>query len=358
MKKTLSILLIVATLLGMFIVPVSAASSDFDFDDVSSSNSISLYASEKITTYSNKTLSSRAGSIYKDDLVKITRVYDNEIARVEYPVASGKKRAYVALDALFEDCDDWESFTADDKIKVYRASNLAKSFGTVYAEDRCWLIDETSSRASFILYPIGKGFKAGYVNTEDIESLLGKKSGSSASKKRDSNASIMYNVPHFEQDDPDWSKIVLNQNAPTKRTIGSHGCTTTAAAMMASYYIKREVTPDAIVNSASYTRDNLLVWGSLPIDVTLKTYNKTMSSSIRKDLLELLEEGPVIIGAAKNSSGSRQHWCIVVGLDGDPDNPRNNDFVVLDPAKSSSSTSTLNDFLQNRTFIQRLVYVN
>lgn len=347
MKKLIALLLTLASILGTFIITTSAASSNFDWDDVSSSNTISFYADEKVRTYTSKKLSSKSGSIYSGDLVKIIKVYDS-VARVEYPTSNGTKKAYIALDALIEsNSDKWDAFTATEKIKVYRADDLKKSFGSIYKGDECFVISSSSGVAQ-VLYPVSKGFKIGYVSTKVLAS-------STESIDIDSSGTMIYDVPHYQQSDKTWSNIILNPKASTKRTIGSHGCTTTAAAMICAWALDDEtITPATIQKTASYTSDNLLEWNSLPIDVTLTTYNKTMSSSIRKDLVKLLEDGPVIIGAAKNSSGSRQHWCIVVAFTGDPDAPRNSDFIVFDPAKKTEST--LNDFLQNRTYIKRLVY--
>lgn len=350
MKRFTTLLLALSLLLGSFIITASAAStSNFDWDDISSNNAVSLYADAKIKTFTSKKLTSKSGSIYKGDLVKIINVYDDSVARVEYPVSGGKKKAYVPLEALFEsDSKKWEVCLASAKIKVYRADDLKKSFGSIYANDQFWIID-TSSGVSQVLYPVSSGYKLGFVSVKTLNSSI---KGSDTSS---SSGQILYDVAHYTQKNKAWRDLVLNSNADIKRTIGSHGCTTVAAAMLMSYYLQDEITPADIQKTSSYTSDNLLVWNSLPVNVSLKTYNKTMNSSIRHDLVELLEDGPVIVGASK-SSGSNQHWIIVIGFTGDPSSPRNSDFIVLDPAQNEATT--LNDFLQNnRTYIKRFVYV-
>ena len=170
MKKTfVAILLAIASVVSLFTIPASAANStDFDWSEISSSNPIKLYVDKKITTYTSKKLASRSGSIFSGDLVSVIKVYDNEVARVEYPTSSGKKKAYVSLDAIgFGDSEDWVPFTADHNVAVYRQADLSKKYGTIYEDDTCWLIASDSHNA-FVLYPIGRGFKAGYLNTEDV----------------------------------------------------------------------------------------------------------------------------------------------------------------------------------------------
>lgn len=366
MKKLIALLLIGASLFSLLVVPVGAASSnDFDFEAITSSKTISFYANEKILTYTTKALSKRSGSIYVGDLVKIIRHdYDEGVARVQYPTSNGSKRAYVDLDAIgFGNIEDWVCITATQKVKVYRSDDLRKSFGTIYEDDICYIINDLNG---FVLYPIGKGFKAGYVN--DIDDLVesnstkssstksnsSSKSNSSKSNSSKSNSStgILYNVPHFQQRDPDWKNVIL-----TTKTLGDIGCTTTAASMLCSWALNSEITPKDIAKQATYT-NNLLEWDSLPVDVSIVTLNTPMSTSVRKQILNLLQtKGPVVIGA-ESATGDKQHWAIIIGFDGecDPDNPKNAAFVVLDP--STSKQTTLNDFLQGRTTVKRLVYVS
>ena len=351
MKKIISLILALTMLTSFstfFAFNTAAATNVFDWDDISDTNTVRFYADSRVSTYTSKRLTTRSGSIYKGDLVEILNVYYDEVALVEYPTSKGYKTAYVALDSIFEkNSDDWSAFTVDKKTKVYRADDLKKSFGSVYTDDICFLISSDSDTAR-VIYPVNKGYKVGYIDKDIIDF---------SDKLDDSNSSdLLYDVPHYMQSDSRWKNVILNPEAKKQTTIGKAGCTTTASAMLVSWYYQDDITPIDIVNTADYTHDNLLMWDSLSVDVSLKTYNKTMTSSIRRDLLKLLQDGPVIIGAAKDSSGAKQHWCIVIGFVGDDiNNPRNSDFIVLDPA--SSKVRTLNDFLEGRTYVKRLVYI-
>lgn len=340
MKKTfVAFLLALASIFSFFTIPASAASSDFDWDDISSSNPIKFYAEQKITTYTSKTLKTRSGSIYSGDYVSILRVYDDEVARVEYPTSTGSKKAYISLAAIgFGESEDWESVTANKKIKVFKSSKLNTSFGTIYEDDICWVIDKAYG---FVLYPIGKGYKAGFVKTEEMESLLGKKNNSCNNVAYDD---IYHRRSYISQLD------YPNDYIGTK-SIADRGCLVTSLAMAIGS------TPDKLVKELRFD-NNLLYWSSLSsIGMSSKNYSCSYTDVFLEDLYEKLEDGPVIVGMT-SSSGAEEHWILVYGYEGDGDLDAS-DFLIHDP--SHRNRTTFEDFMKNgsrtnRTKIKRIVY--
>lgn len=166
--------------------------------------------------------------------------------------------------------------------------------------------------------------------------------------------SIVLDVPYFKQNDPEWKDVKI-----ATRTIGAVGCTTTSIAMIYSYRNGKRTTPEDMRDILSYSGNDLL-WSSvtdLAFDLTYceRTGEKGVPEGTLESILAALKLGhPVVFGATSSGkSTSNQHWVVVYGYSGNPDNLDADDFMIFDP--NSSKRNTLEDFLQYKPYPYMLV---
>lgn len=104
-----------------------------------------------------------SGYICSNDKCTILAVYNSGWVKVKYPISKGTKTAYAQSSNFFSNTNfSTSAIKLGKNMTVYRKSNLANSFGTVYGSDSV-LITGNSGGNTQILYPISGGYKLGWV---------------------------------------------------------------------------------------------------------------------------------------------------------------------------------------------------
>lgn len=305
MRKFLSMILILAVLLGMLCLPVQAAAMDSYAGAVTTSAySLNVRSSPSTTAAvvstlkkgSYITLISKSGSWWK----------------VEY----GKDRyGYCHADYITP-----VQGTAV-KVNVDSALNVRSGPGTSYSRIGVLNRGEVVLRLtdsggwSRILY---HGTKTGYVSNQ----YLG--AGSTGS------GAVSLNVPSYKQTDSRWANVTIGASGKTMAKIG---CATTAIAMMESYRTGTTIYPDAMSKQLTYTSSGSVYW---PGHYTVTTN----ASGYLTKIQNLLQQGKPVLFGAKNAYGT-QHWVVITGFSGG--NVTASNFTIHDPG--SSSRTTLQQFL-------------
>jgi len=159
---------------------------------------------------------------------------------------------------------------------------------------------------------------------------------------------LNYDVVDLKQNDPRWKDIKI-KNA----NLGTVGCFLTSLAMTESYYNGDQTYPHEVMEKVSFNGDSV-TWKSvkdLGYEYTQKEYGCKMNQEILRELYEKLKTGPVIIGGV----GSRAHWVVVYGYNGDGgEDLAAEDFLIRDPG--SSWRSNLKQFLNVYPTVKRLVW--
>lgn len=295
MKKSRSILLVFALFIGMFFLPVEAATMDSYAGAVTTSSG-PLNVRSKASTASSVLTSIKKGSY----ITLISK--EGSWWRVEY--AKGKY-GYCHADYITPVEGMPVSVNAS-------ALNVRSGAGTSYARvanlnrGDVVLKLKTSGDWTRVLY---HGTKTGWVSSRYL-------TGSST-------GSIALTVPVYRQTDSRWANVTLGTSGKTIRDIG---CATTAIAMMESYRTGTAIYPDAMSKKLSYTSTGSVYWPSHYTAVTRYDLNA---------IYDLLKQGkPVLLGAKKASGG--QHWVVITGFTGGSVTASN--FTINDPGSKSRTT--------------------
>lgn len=175
----------------------------------------------------------------------------------------------------------------------------------------------TSGGWSRILY---HGTKTGYVSAQYLSS--------SASA---GYSPVFLGVPSFKQTDSRWASMQIGSSGKTMAQIG---CATTAIAMMESYRQGKTITPDAMAKKLKYTSTGSVYW---PADYTVVTSSAGYLSGVYTQL----KQGKPVLFGAKNAYGS-QHWVVITGYTGG-NSLTASVFSIHDPG--SNSRTNLQQFL-------------
>ncbi|MDE7424354.1 MAG: RICIN domain-containing protein [Lachnospiraceae bacterium] len=104
-----------------------------------------------------------SGYICANDKCTILAVYNSGWVKVRYPISKGTKTAYAKSSNFFSNTNfSTSTIKLGRNMIVYRKSNLANSFGTVYGSDSVLIIGNSGGNTQ-ILYPISGGYKLGWV---------------------------------------------------------------------------------------------------------------------------------------------------------------------------------------------------
>lgn len=152
-------MLVLAAMLGLFCMPVSASSSRKCF----------TISSRNTRVYSNTALTNGYGWIYGSDEVTVLDV-TNSYSWVRYPVSGGRtKTGYIATSAILTAVSG-NSYKAGAKITTYRRPGGA-SYGYVDWNDTVMVLGKSGNYTQ-IKYPVSGGFKYAFITTDDAERYI------------------------------------------------------------------------------------------------------------------------------------------------------------------------------------------
>jgi len=121
-------------------------------------------------------------------------------------------------------------------------------------------------------------------------------------------------VPILRQSDSKWSGELLDPSSTSTKTIGSHGCTVTSFAMIASYLKGYSVTPlevcaNGISGSNGYEYYTAATEYGFDVSrLDMKEVSDTYAKSVI--LTELRRDRPVLVGF---KNGSKTHFVVAKG---------------------------------------------
>ena len=308
MKKSISLLLIVITLLSL--APMTAKAAGFD----SKAGAVTTASGSLNVRSSASTASRIVNTLRKGSYITLISK-SGSWWKVEY----GKN--------LYGYCHaDYITIVEGTPATVATQSsnlNVRSGAGTNYSAQAQLAKGETVLRLTEkngwtrVLY---HGTKTGYVSSKYL-------SGTTSSS---GNSAVSLAVPSYKQTDSRWASVKIGASG---KTISQIGCATTAIAMMESYRTGTAIYPDAMSKKLNYTSAGNVYWPSHYVTVT-------NSSGYLNGIYQQLKQGnPVLLGM-KNSNGG-QHWVVVTGFTGGSLSAGN--FTINDPG--SNSRTTLQQFL-------------
>lgn len=363
-KRVISIVLVLITVMSTFAISASAASTTA-FDILSSSKYAKTYTlsnSGKTIPYTSKYLNTRGTQTYGASSSSYIANSTDELyildvgctngkywAYVSYPTSTRRVNAYIYLSAITKNNGSHVKTESSGKFYCSIRENQSNSSSYYVAKNDTVYLVATSTSKYQILYPTSGGmWRLAWCNKTDYQKYC---SGSSTN----TSGTIKLNVPLYKQNDSRWKNVYIGT-----KTIGAIGCTTTCIAMVYSYNTGKVVYPNEVMQKLRYS-NNDLYWSSISnVGLTSQAYNCSMSNSIMSTIYSKLKAGkPVIIGAS-TSSGDSQHWVVITGYTGSSTTSYStSNFIVNDPG--SRDYSTLQAFLANgsgtdRTRIIRIMY--
>lgn len=108
----------------------------------------------------------------------------------------------------------------------------------------------------------------------------------------------------FSQQDPRWAKMKLGESPCT---VGRYGCTSVCITIGRNWLLKGDLNPGQIIPKLSYTKDGLILWGSLAkigLKLNLRAYTRN-DSTIQK---ALEAENAVCLLEVNHN-----HWLFLIG---------------------------------------------
>lgn len=308
MKKTISLLLVILTLLCLTPVKARAATMESKAGAVTTnSGSLNIRSAASTTSPvvgtlrkgSHITLISKSGSWWKVEYEKDRYGY----CHADYITIIQGSPAKVA--------------TQSGNLNVRSSAGTAYSVQARLAKGEAVLLLSSNGGWSRILY---HGTKTGYVSTQYLSA------GTSSSE----HGAISLRVPSFKQNDSRWANVKIGASGKTMAQIG---CATTAIAMMESYRTGTTIYPNAMAQKLRYTSSGSVYWPSNFVTVT-------NSSGYLSAIYQQLKQGKPVLLGAKNANGG-QHWVVITGFTGGSLTAAN--FTINDPG--SNSRITLQQFL-------------
>lgn len=308
MKKSISLLLVIMTLLCLGPVKARAATMESKAGAVTTnSGSLNVRSAASTTSPvvgtlrkgSHITLISKSGSWWKVEYEKDRYGY----CHADYITIIQGSPAKVA--------------TQSGNLNVRSGAGTAYSVQARLAKGEAVLLLSSNGGWSRILY---HGTKTGYVSTQYLSA------GTSAS----GYSAINLRIPSFKQNDSRWANVKIGTSGKTMAQIG---CATTAIAMMESYRTGTTIYPNAMAQKLRYTSTGSVYWPSNFVTVT-------NSSGYLSAIYQQLKQGKPVLLGAKNANGG-QHWVVITGFTGGSLTAAN--FTINDPG--SNSRITLQQFL-------------
>lgn len=299
MKRFLSLTLIIALTLSMFILPVKSYGATL----TSQAGIVSVSSGRLNVRKSASTNSTVLTSLSDNSYITLISL-SGSWYYVEY--ADGK---YGYCHKNYIKPDSGKTATVNTSST---ALNVRSGAGTNYSvkdsvpKGDTVIILSSSNVWSKILYD---GVRTGYVSSQYLKT----------NQSTVTYSSVSLNVPDFKQTDSRWANVIIGNSG---KTIGKIGCATTAIAMIESYRTGKTIYPDAMSKKLSYSSTGNLYW---PGDYTVVT-NK---SDYLNKIYQKLKEGKPVLFGAKNNSGT-QHWIVITGYTGG-NSLSASAFIINDP---------------------------
>ena len=295
--------------MGLFLTPVSAATTESKVGQVSITNGTLNVRSAATTT------AGVVASLTKNSYITLISK-SGDWWKVEY---QNGKYGYCHISFI-------KTVTATPfKVNVTSGTlNVRSGAGTTYSriaglnKGTVVLKIGESGQWSRVVF---SGSKVGFVSNKYLAEVT---AGQTYNK-------VTLNVPSFKQTDTRWAKVKIGASGKTMADIG---CATTAIAMVESYRLGSTIYPNEMTKKLNYTSSGAVYWPSHYTAVTnsndylLKIYNQ-------------LKQGKTVLFGAKKSSGG-QHWVVITGYSGG--NTLTTDgFLINDPG--SNTRTNLKQFL-------------
>ena len=125
----------------------------------------------RVTTYKffDEPFSSASYIDGATDNVIILGIYENDWAKVQYPVSGGNKVAYAPINDFIPEEDAVDGIyklTLEENMVVYTRDNLENKYGTIYSSDQCYVVSDTGN-ALQVIYELDEGgWKMGWIKRE------------------------------------------------------------------------------------------------------------------------------------------------------------------------------------------------
>lgn len=188
MKKMISVVLVLVTLMSTFAVAASAATN---YPSFSTSSYCEFTANKTIYAYRNSSLTQRGtyspsksynAYISSGDVCRIYKITSRYI-QLAYPTSSGYKSAYVRRSDILASSAavDYVPSSAS-KVTTYKYANTNSSYGYISAGDRVYKVG-TNGNYTHVVYPAKSGsraYKLAYVTTTSYNNSIVKKNIPSA----------------------------------------------------------------------------------------------------------------------------------------------------------------------------------
>lgn len=186
MKKAVSLVLVVITILSVFTITSSAINWP-NFSRSVPIKSYTISTGNNTTAYSSSSLSSKKGTIYASDEIYIEKIGRNSngtyYAYGSYPISSGRKYAYIPLSVITKASAPSEKITAKTSATTYRRASTSNTYGSIDKGDYVYKL-ATSGNYTQVLYNVGSksnpsAWKMAWVKTSVYNSMKGTSSSSS-----------------------------------------------------------------------------------------------------------------------------------------------------------------------------------
>ena len=109
----------------------------------------------------------------------------------------------------------------------------------------------------------------------------------------------------LKQSDPKWGSTKMNGSYAT---LSRYGCLVTSLSMLSSYFGAYR-TPKALAKGLSFTKEGLLIWGSMPKLLPFKLEERLYSRDDRKIKGALAHPDKAVVLQVQNHS----HWVVWLG---------------------------------------------
>ncbi len=299
MKKTISLILTVLTLLGIVSASAEALASEVYFAGIVSTQSGNLNVRSQPSTAS--AVLTRAA---KSSLLIIVGDY-GDFYKVQYAADSYGYCSKAYIKSVSQLCATVN--TADGNLNVrYGASTSYSVKDSLKKGTKVVILEDYGSWAKILYH----GSKTGFVSCAYLK------------KTTYGYSAVSLAVPSFKQTDSRWASVLIGTSG---KTIGKIGCATTGIAMMESYRRGYNVYPDRMSKLLSYSSGGNVYW---PTDYKVTT----SSENYLQKIYDILSSGKPVLLGAKNNNGS-QHWVVINGFKGGTLNAEN--FTINDPGSSS-----------------------
>lgn len=157
----MSMLLMIGLIFGIGAVPCAYAES-------APTQSITIYPRDasrrNIPAYSDSTCTKKIGTIYGTDKCTILACYGN-VLYLQYPTSKSTRKAYAKTeDFTLGNFSSVQTATANASAAVYRYETGSSKLGTMYQNDKIYILYSGSNRSQ-IIYPVsGNQWKCGWID--------------------------------------------------------------------------------------------------------------------------------------------------------------------------------------------------